>query len=171
MKSISEIDIDQLIELLSRYQVKLKVLHKKDKIPYSFFGGKEPGVKGSTIYASPDSPVQGVLHELGHLAMIPMRLRHKVKEDVSRLYSISGKRDRENEEGACVLQICLAPYLTGYGGRQQMLQDMNDTNYALTGLVDQRGSPDKAVVDRLVRKGLLKRYKNNRIAPGRNCSR
>ena len=42
-----------------------------EPIPGSFWGDEEAGIIGNTVYARDDTPVHSLLHEAGHLIVLP----------------------------------------------------------------------------------------------------
>ena len=60
--------------LLDRYGLALRVVAPEVQIPGSYWGESEAGLKGSVLYARPDTPLHSVLHEAAHfICMSPER--------------------------------------------------------------------------------------------------
>ena len=72
------------------------------------------------MYARGDTPVHSLLHEAGHLIVLPAERRAAVHTDAT---------DSIDEENAvCVLQSLLADEIPGYG-RDRLLADMDAWGY------------------------------------------
>jgi len=110
----------QLAHLLSPYGLKIQPIINNAQIPGSFFGDREAGLVGKTLYLRPDTPVHSALHEAGHyICMDPLR-RDKLDTDA--------EGDFDEENGVCYLQILLSDHLEGVG-RQRMMLDMDRWGY------------------------------------------
>ena len=91
-----------------------------EAIPGSFWGECEAGVIGATVYARADTPVHSLLHEAGHLIVLPPERRAAVHTDAT---------DSIAEENAvCVLQALLGDALPGVG-RERVWADMDAWGY------------------------------------------
>lgn len=90
-------------------------------IPGSFWGEPEAGIRGSTLFVRPDTPVQSALHEGCHLLCADAARRAGIDTD-------SGGTDLE-EDAVCYLQIVLAGELPGLG-RERMFSDMDEWGYS-----------------------------------------
>jgi hypothetical protein len=90
-------------------------------IPGSFWGEPEAGIRGSTLFVRPDTPVQSALHEGCHLLCADAARRAGIDTD-------SGGTDLE-EDAVCYLQIVLAEELPGLG-RERMFSDMDEWGYS-----------------------------------------
>lgn len=86
--------------LLGRFGLDLRMVPDGQPIPGSFWGDSEAGLKGSTLYARPDTPLHSVLHEASHFICMTPERRAGLDTD-------AGGDDSE-ECGVCYLQILLA---------------------------------------------------------------
>ena len=110
----------ELARLLSAYGINIQSVGDNETIPGSFFGDREAGLMGKTLYLRYDTPVHSALHEAGHyICMDPVR-RDKLDTDAE------GNFDEEN--GVCYLQILLSDRLNGVG-KQRMMLDMDSWGY------------------------------------------
>lgn len=91
-----------------------------EPIPGSYWGDCEAGLIGPTVYARGDTPVHSLLHEAGHLMVLPAERRALVHTDATD--SIA------EEDAVCVLQLLLADALPGVG-RQRIAADMDAWGY------------------------------------------
>jgi hypothetical protein len=107
--------------LLARYGLTLERVPDGMPIPGSFWGDEEAGIIGTTVYARDDTPVHSLLHEAGHLIMLPPERRALVHTDATD--SIA------EEDATCYLQIVLADELPGVG-RARLLADMDAWGYS-----------------------------------------
>lgn len=118
--TLGEIDLAEAIALLARYGLHFELIDDGVPIPGSFWGEREAGVIGSTVYARRDTPVHSLLHEACHLIVIPPALRARVHTDAS---------DSQFEEDAtCYLQLLLADELRGFG-IERAFADMDAWGY------------------------------------------
>jgi hypothetical protein len=107
--------------LLARFGLALEHVDDDSEIPGSYWGDCEAGLIGNTVYARDDTPVHSLLHEAGHLIVLPPERRQSVHTDAT---------DSVEEEGAvCVLQALLADALPG-AGRDRLLADMDAWGYS-----------------------------------------
>lgn len=106
--------------LLARYGLILRRVADGAPIPGSYWGEDEAGIIGSDVFARRDTPVHSLLHEAGHLIVLPPERRAEVHTDAT---------DSIDEENAvCVLQALLADALPGTG-RARILADMDAWGY------------------------------------------
>ncbi|MDE2406373.1 MAG: hypothetical protein KGL91_00755 [Xanthomonadaceae bacterium] len=117
--TLSDIGFDAPRALLARYGLVLVQTRDGDAIPGSYWGDREAGIIGSTVYARADTPVHSLLHEAGHLLVLPPERRAGVHTDAT---------DSVPEEDAvCVLQGLLAEVL-GID-RTRLWADMDSWGY------------------------------------------
>jgi len=110
----------QLAQLLSPYGLNIQSVPDDQAIPGSFFGEREAGLVGQTLFLRTDTPVHSALHEAGHyICMDPIR-RDKLNTDA--------EGDFDEENGVCYLQILLSDQLDDVG-RQRMMIDMDRWGY------------------------------------------
>ena len=120
MLTLADIAFDAAAALLARYGLGLQRVADGDAIPGSYWGGSEAGIIGSTVYARADTPLHSLLHEAGHLIVLPPEHRAGVHTDAT--------DSIEEEDAVCVLQALLADALPGVG-RGRVLADMDAWGY------------------------------------------
>lgn len=118
---VGEIGFEAPASLLSRYALQLQRVAPGESIPGSFWGDEEAGIIGSTVYARDDTPVHSLLHEAGHLILLPSEKRADVHTDAT--------DSVEEEDATCYLQIVLADQLPGVG-RDRLMADMDAWGYS-----------------------------------------
>ena len=118
---LADIDLTAIESLLAHYG--LSFVHVADGavIPGSFWGDEEAGIIGNTVYARGDTPVHSLLHEAGHLIVLPPERRAEVHTDAT--------DSIEEEDAVCYLQIVLAGTLPGVGSKRVMA-DMDAWGYS-----------------------------------------
>jgi len=120
MLTLADIGFDAPRALLHRYGLQLEAVADGDPIPGSYWGECEAGLVGSTVHARADTPVHSLLHEAGHLLLLPPDKRAAVHTDAT---------DCQREEDAtCVLQALLGDELPGVG-RERIWADMDAWGY------------------------------------------
>ena len=120
MLTLADSGFDAPRALLARYGLALARVADGEPIPGSYWGDSEAGIIGSTVYARADTPVHSLLHESGHLIVLPPERRAGVHTDAT---------DSVPEEDAvCVLQGLLGDALPGVG-RQRVWADMDAWGY------------------------------------------
>lgn len=118
---MSQIDFDAAAMLLARFGLQLRRVAPGEAIPGSFWGDEEAGIVGSTVFARDDTPVHSLLHEAGHLIVLPPERRAAVHTDAT--------DSIEEEDATCYLQIVLADELPGVG-RARLMADMDAWGYS-----------------------------------------
>jgi hypothetical protein len=93
--------------LLGRYGIDLRMVLLGQEIHGSYWGEPEAGLKGSTLYARPDTPLHSVLHEAAHYICMSAERRSGLDTD-------AGGDDIE-ECGVCYLQLLLSMELPQCG--------------------------------------------------------
>ena len=115
-----DVGFDAASSLLARYGRAVHRVEDGAPIPGSYWGESEAGIIGHDVYARGDTPVHSLLHEAGHLIVLPAERRAAVHTDAT---------DSIDEENAvCVLQSLLADEIPGYG-RDRLLADMDAWGY------------------------------------------
>ncbi|RUL80038.1 hypothetical protein [Dyella choica] len=116
------IDIDRstIESLLARHGLSLVLVADGEAIPGSFWGDDEAGIIGQTVYSRGDTPVHSVLHEAGHLIVLPPEHRSEVHTDAT--------DSIEEEDAVCYLQVVLGDLLPGVG-RERIMADMDAWGY------------------------------------------
>ncbi|HEY0504222.1 MAG TPA: hypothetical protein VGD42_12085 [Lysobacter sp.] len=120
MLTLSDIDFDAVAGLLARYGLQLHRVADGESIPGSYWGECEAGLIGHNVYARGDTPVHSLLHEAGHLIVLPPERRAQVHTDAT--------DSIEEEDAVCVLQALLGDALPGVG-RDRVLADMDGWGY------------------------------------------
>ena len=115
-----DLDRSGLQALLARFDLELTVVPDGERIPGSYWGASEAGLKSNALFARSDTPVHSVLHEACHYVCMPSERRTTLETDAG------GDYDEEN--GVCYLQVLLADQLDGVG-RNRMLADMDAWGY------------------------------------------
>lgn len=106
--------------LLARYGLHLARVPDGEPIPGSYWGDSEAGLVGTTVHARGDTPVHSLLHEAGHLIVLPPDRRAAVHTDAT--------DSVEEEDAVCLLQALLGDALPGVG-RARVLSDMDAWGY------------------------------------------
>ena len=106
--------------LLARFGLALVQVPDGEPIPGSYWGECEAGIIGGTVYARADTPLHSLLHEAGHLIVLPPERRARVHTDATDSVA--------EEDAVCVLQALLADALPGVG-RARVLADMDAWGY------------------------------------------
>jgi hypothetical protein len=117
---VNAIDRLNLELLLDRYGLQLHLVAPEEIIPGSYWGEREAGLIGSTVFARLDTPLHSVLHESAHYICMTPERRAGLDTD-------AGGDDAE-EEAVCYLQVILADLLPGLG-RERMCRDMDGWGY------------------------------------------
>jgi GNAT superfamily N-acetyltransferase len=118
--TLADIGFDAARALLARYGLALERTPDDTAIPGSFWGEREAGLIGATVFARADTPVHSLLHEACHLIVMPPERRAGVHTDAS--------DSVPEEDASCYLQILLADELPGVG-RDRLLADMDAWGY------------------------------------------
>jgi len=117
---LRDVDCSAVTQLLARYGLTLVQVTDGAAIPGSFWGGCEAGIIAETVYARADTPLHSLLHEAGHLIVLPFERRRAVHTDATD--SIA------EEDAVCVLQVLLGNELPGVGAAR-ILADMDRWGY------------------------------------------
>jgi hypothetical protein len=117
---VGQIGFDAPTALLDRFGLQLQRVAPGEPIPGSFWGDEEAGIIGTTVYARDDTPVHSLLHEAGHLIVLPPARRPDVHTDAT--------DSIEEEDATCYLQIVLADELPGVGS-ERLMTDMDAWGY------------------------------------------
>ncbi len=117
---LRDLDFAVVAALLARHGLRLHRVDDGAPIPGSFWGEPEAGIIAHDVYARGDTPVHSLLHEAGHLIVLPAERRAAVHTNAT---------DSVIEEDAtCCLQIILADELPG-AGRARLMADMDAWGY------------------------------------------
>ena len=120
MLLVNAIDRLSLQVLLDRYGLALRLVAPDEIIPGSYWGEREAGLMGSTVFARLDTPVHSVLHEGAHFICMTPERRAGLDTDAG--------GDHAEENAVCYLQIVLADFIPNVG-RQRMCSDMDAWGY------------------------------------------
>lgn len=117
---LADIGFDAPRALLERYGLALVQVPDGAPIPGSYWGEPEAGIIGGTVYARADTPVHSLLHEAGHLVVLPPERRAAIHTDAT--------DSIPEEDAVCVLQGLLGDALPGVGG-ERVWADMDAWGY------------------------------------------
>ena len=118
--TIGDIDLADVVALLAGCDLHFELVDDGAPIPATFWGEREAGLIGSTVYARRDTPLHSLLHEACHLIVIPPARRAGIHTDAS---------DSQWEEDAtCYLQLLLSDALPGFG-MERAFADMDAWGY------------------------------------------
>ena len=117
---LRDIGFDAPRALLAGYGLTLNAVDDGAAIPGSFWGDDEAGIIGHDVYARDDTPVHSLLHEAGHLIVLPAERRAAVHTNAT--------DSVEEEDATCYLQIVLADALPGVV-RDRLMADMDAWGY------------------------------------------
>ncbi len=120
MLLVGDVDASAVDALFARHGLRVERVADGAAIPGSYWGEPEAGVIGNTIYARADTPIHSLLHEGGHLIVLPAERRARVHTDATDSVA--------EEDATCYLQIVLADALPGVG-REQLMRDMDAWGY------------------------------------------
>lgn len=120
VRLLSDIGWETPRRLLARFGLELVAVPAGEPIPGSYWGGSEAGIIGHRVYARADTPVHSLLHEAGHLMVMPPERRAAIHTDAA-----DTQRD---EDAVCYLQLLLADEIPGFG-RAQAFADMDAWGY------------------------------------------
>jgi hypothetical protein len=118
---VNAIDRLSLEMLLDRYSLALRLVAPEEVIPGSYWGEREAGLIGATIFARLDTPLHSVLHESAHFICMTPERRAGLDTD-------AGGDDAE-ETAVCYLQVALAETLPNVS-RERMCRDMDEWGYS-----------------------------------------
>ena len=104
---LRDIDLEQVRHLLGLFSLQLHMVADGNPIPGSYWGECEAGLIGSTVYGRGDTPLHSLLHEAGHLMVMPADRREAVHTDAT--------DSIPEENAACYLQLLLAEQVDGFG--------------------------------------------------------
>ncbi len=107
--------------LLGRYGLGLRMVLLGEKIPGSYWGDSEAGLRSHTLYARADTPLHSVLHEAAHYICMAPERRAGLDTD-------AGGDDAE-ECGVCYLQLLLSAELPQCGFARACA-DMDEWGYS-----------------------------------------
>ncbi len=117
----AELGREPLAALLERYGLRLEWVATGSEIPGSYWGDREAGLIGDSLWVRDDTPVHSALHEACHAICMDADRR-------ARLHTDAGGECLE-ENGVCYLQILLADQWPEVG-RERMWADMDAWGYS-----------------------------------------
>jgi hypothetical protein len=120
MLLVNSIDRFALAQLLDRYGLALTLVAPGEVIPGSYWGERESGLLGSSLFARLDTPLHSVLHEGAHFVCMTAERRAGLDTDAG--------GDHPEENAVCYLQILLSDLLPNVG-RERMCRDMDEWGY------------------------------------------
>jgi hypothetical protein len=126
----------------------LRLVAPEEIIPGSYWGEREAGLIGATLYARLDTPLHSVLHESAHFICMTPERRAGLDTD-------AGGDDAE-ESAVCYLQVVLAQTLPNVS-RERMCRDMDAWGYSfrLSSAAAWFADDAEDARDWLIRHGLL----------------
>jgi hypothetical protein len=119
--SVSALPRSALQSLLRIYGLQIEDVADGVEIPGSYWGEREAGLIGNTLYLRADTPVHSALHEACHFICMDDARRGALHTDA--------KGDDIEEVGVCYLQALLAERLNGYS-QKQLFTDMDAWGYS-----------------------------------------
>ena len=117
----SDINLDHLQNLLSRYSLIVKTVAGDEHIPGSFWQPPEAGLIGNVLHVRDDTPLHSALHEACHYICMDQQRRQTLDTDAG--------GDYEEENAVCYLQILLSGHIAKMG-KQRMFNDMDEWGYS-----------------------------------------
>jgi hypothetical protein len=121
MKTVKDIPLSQLVELLGPYGLELEVVAEGVEIPGSYWGDEEAGLIRNRLLLRNDTPIHSALHEGCHYICMDQQRKQSVHTD-------AGGSDIE-ENAVCYLQIQLAARMASYSSIEAMA-DMDEWGYS-----------------------------------------
>jgi hypothetical protein len=118
---LCEVSLDEVRRLLTSIGLEFVCLPPRERIPASYWGAAEAGLRGRCLYARADTPMHSLLHEASHYACMSQERRAALDTDAG--------GDELEECAVCVLQVLLAEQLPGMG-KARMLADMDAWGYS-----------------------------------------
>lgn len=121
MKTVKDIPLSQLVELLTPFGLELEMVADGSEIPGSFWGDEEAGLIKNRLLLRADTPIHSALHESCHYICMDQQRKETVHTD-------AGGTDVE-ENAVCYLQIQLAEKMPSYSSAEAMA-DMDEWGYS-----------------------------------------
>ena len=110
-----------LARLLAPFGLEVREQPEDAPIPGSYWGAPEAGIRGTTLFIRPDTPVHSALHEACHLICADPARRREMDTDAG--------GSTEEEDAVCYLQIVLAGHLPAIGAAR-LMADMDAWGYS-----------------------------------------
>ncbi len=121
MQTVADVPLASIEILLSKYELCLQCQDDNEPITGSFWGDREAGVVGHTVFVRHDTPIHSLLHETCHIICMSEERR-------AHLETNAGGDDLE-EAAVCYLQVLLADEIAGVG-RERSMTDMDAWGYS-----------------------------------------
>ena len=121
MLTVADLPANALQNLLSPYNMQIKIVPNTEEITGSFWGDSEAGLLNNILYVRLDTPVHSALHEACHYICMDSSRREQLDTDAG------GDYDEEN--AVCYLQILLAAKLKGCTAAI-LMEDMDSWGYS-----------------------------------------
>jgi hypothetical protein len=118
---VDAVERPALQALLERYGLAMVLVPPERNIPGSYWGEREAGLIGPTLYARLDTPLHSILHEAAHFICMTDQRRAGLDTDAG--------GDEAEESAVCYLQVLLAGVLA-HIGRERICRDMDDWGYS-----------------------------------------
>ena len=118
----SDIKLQHLQSLLTRYGMEIITVNDGEDIPGSFWKESEAGLILDALYIRNDTPVHSALHEAGHYICMDGQRRKTLHTD-------AGGRTAIEEDSVCYLQILLSDFIPEMK-RDRMFGDMDEWGYS-----------------------------------------
>jgi hypothetical protein len=110
-----------LVRLLEPFGLEVREVAEDAPIPGSYWGAPEAGIRGTTLFIRPDTPVHSALHEACHLICADPARRSEIDTDAG--------GSTQEEDAVCYLQIVLAGHLPAIGAAR-LMADMDAWGYS-----------------------------------------
>lgn len=121
MQTVADVPLASIETLLARFKLRLQRQGDDESITGSFWGDREAGVVGHTVFVRHDTPIHSLLHETCHIICMSEERRAQLATD-------AGGDDLE-EAAVCYLQLLLADEIAGVG-RERSMTDMDAWGYS-----------------------------------------
>ena len=106
---------------MARYCLELRVQVSAEPITGSFWGEREAGIVGHTVFVRNDTPIHSLLHEACHIICMTSERRGQLQTDAG--------GDALEEAAVCYLQLILADEIAGVGCKR-LMRDMDAWGYS-----------------------------------------
>ena len=118
--AVEALGFDTLRSFFARLGLSLARVNPGQSIPGSFWGDKEAGLIGDTIYVRDDTPVHSAMHEAGHYVCMDQTRRDGLHTNAGGTY--------DEENAVCYWQILASAHLDGMD-HERMCADMDRWGY------------------------------------------
>jgi hypothetical protein len=121
VQTVADVPQAAIEALLGRFGLMLQLEADGEAITGSYWGDREAGVVGNTVFARGDTPVHSLLHETCHVICMAADRRADLDTD-------AGGDDLE-EAAVCYLQVLLADDIEACGS-DRLMADMDAWGYS-----------------------------------------